>query len=64
MEPHIRDAIQAIRDKLSDADDSTTVTAKQIGDIIIAAGQLTDLVERLYTRIIDLERVQNEEGEQ
>ena len=63
MEPHIRDSLQAIRDTLSDADDSTTVTPKQIGDIIIAASQLTDLVERLYERIIDLERVQNERGE-
>lgn len=63
MNPHIRDVLQSIRDQLDRADMQPRTEAK-IGMTMIAVGQLTDLCERLYERILDLERVQNERGEQ
>lgn len=62
MEVHIRDCIQAIRDQLDRAD-RQPLSEAQIGMTLIAVGQLTRLAERLYERIVDLERVQNERGE-
>ncbi len=59
MQPHIRDVIQATRD-LIDRADVQPRTEAQIGCTILAVSQLTDLCERLYSRILDLERVQNE----
>jgi len=64
MNAHIRDVLESIHESLSDADYHTTVSPEQIGNIISASKQLADLVERLYERILDLERVQNERGEQ
>ena len=64
MEPHIRDGLESIHRALSDADEHTTVSAEQVGNVIVASRQLADLVERLYKRIVDLEKVQNERGEQ
>jgi chemotaxis regulatin CheY-phosphate phosphatase CheZ len=60
MDAHFRDVLDSIRESLSDADEHTTISASQISNIIIASKQLTSLVERLYKRILDLERVQNE----
>ena len=64
MQEHIRDALESIREELSEADYSTTVSSAQIGSIVIAARQMTSLIERLYERIVDLERVQNERAEE
>ena len=60
MQPHIHDAIQGVRDQLERADVQPRTEA-QIGCTMLAVSQLTDLVERLYERILDLERVQNEQ---
>lgn len=57
------DALDAIREELSEADYSTVVSSSQIGSIIIACKQLTDLVEKMHARILHLERVQNERSE-
>lgn len=59
MQPHIRDQIQAIHDQLDRADVQPRSEA-QIGMTMIAVGQLIDLCERFYSRIVELERVQNE----
>ena len=64
MQPHFRDVIESIRDSLSEADERTTVTPEQISYLINAVKHLTDLSERLYGRILDLERVQNERAEE
>lgn len=63
MKPHFRDQLQAIRDQLDRADTQPLCEA-QIGSILIASSHLADLCERLYERILDLERVQNERGEE
>jgi hypothetical protein len=60
MQPHFRDVLDSIQDSLSEADYHTTVSPEQIGYLISAVKQLAGLSERLYERIIDLERVQNE----
>jgi len=62
MQPHIQDVIQGISDQLDRADAQPRSEA-QTGMIMIAVGQLLDLTERLYKRIVDLERVQNERAE-
>jgi len=61
MEPHIRDSIQSVRECLDVAGESVDVDA---ADVLIAVRLLTKVVERLYNRILDLEKVQNERGEQ
>lgn len=60
MEAHFRDVLESIHDSLSEADYHTTVSPEQVTYLISAVKQLTGLTERLYQRIIDLERVQNE----
>jgi hypothetical protein len=60
VQEHFRDVLESIQDSLSEADYHTTVSPEQIGYLISAVKQLTDLSERLYERILDLERVQNE----
>jgi len=60
MNEHFRDILESVRDSLSEADYHTTVSPEQINYLISAVKQLADLSERLYGRIIDLERVQNE----
>ena len=45
MQSHIQDVIQAIRDQLDRAD--VAPSASQIGHILIAISQLTDVVEAL-----------------
>jgi hypothetical protein len=62
MDAHFRDALESIRDSLSEADYRTTVSPEQVTYLISAVKQLADLTERLYGRIVDLERVQNERG--
>lgn len=56
---YLPDVIQGIRDQLDRADAQQRAEA-QIGCTMIAVGQLVDLCERLYQRVADLERVQNE----
>ncbi len=56
------DAVQAIRDQLDRADVQPRTEA-QIGMTMIAVSQLLDLVETMHARILDLERVlDNERG--
>lgn len=56
---YIPDVIQGVRDQLDRADVQPKSEA-QIGMTMIAVSRITDLVEHLYQRIADLERVQNE----
>lgn len=58
MQNHFRDDLQSIHDLLARADEAPGTSAS--GFVIISIDRLTDLVERLYNRILDLERVQNE----
>lgn len=59
---YVPDMIQGVRDQLDRADVQQRAEA-QIGCTMNAVSQLTDLVERLYQRIADLEKVQNERAE-
>lgn len=52
------DAIDEIREALSDADERTTVTPSQIASLLSAVKQLTGLVERLHARVLFLEQQQ------
>lgn len=56
---YLPDVIQGIRDQLDRADVQPRTEA-QLGCTMIAVGQLVDLVELLYNRVADLERVQSE----
>ncbi len=60
---YVPDIIQGIRDQLDKADKQPRQEA-QIGMTMIAVGQLLDLTAHLYSRIVDLEKVQNERGEE
>lgn len=50
MNTNISSQLEAIRDRLDDADNSSN-TIGQIGDILIALGQITDLLEQTNKRI-------------
>lgn len=62
MNEHFLNVLESIRADLGSADYSTVVSSDQIHDLVTAVSQLTDLAERLYKRIVDLENVQNERG--
>ncbi len=64
MNEHIRDILASVDDMLSEADYHTTVSPEQITYLVSAVKQLANVTERLYARIVALENVQNERGEQ